>query len=109
MNYKIITLPFFDKQLKRLTKKYPSLKKEFAALIVQLEDKPDLGTSIGSNCYKIRLSIASKSSGKSGGARVITCLQVVDTSLYLVSIYDKSEQENLSEKDLKTLITPIPR
>ncbi|MDX1919215.1 MAG: hypothetical protein SFU25_00605 [Candidatus Caenarcaniphilales bacterium] len=39
-----------------------------------LEKVPNLGTFLGNNCYKIRLSIKSKSKGKSGGARVITHL-----------------------------------
>ena len=108
MNYNIITLPFFDKQLKRLIKKYPSLKQEYADLIAKLAHQPDAGTPIGSSCYKIRIAIASKKSGKSGGARVITYLQVINESVYLVSIYDKSEQENLSDKDLKELIKHIP-
>jgi mRNA-degrading endonuclease RelE of RelBE toxin-antitoxin system len=109
MNYNVITLPFFDKQIKRLVKKYPSLKKEFTTLVAQLISQPATGTPLGDNCYKIRLGIASKNSGKSGGARIITYVQVVNTSVYLVSIYDKSEQGNLSDKDVKELIKYIPQ
>ncbi len=108
MNYNIVTLPFFDKQLKRLIKKYPSLKTEYADLVNDLILKPSGGTAIGNNCYKIRLAIASKGKGKSAGARVITYIQVRNSSVYLVSIYDKSEQANLSDKDLKDLIKHIP-
>jgi mRNA-degrading endonuclease RelE of RelBE toxin-antitoxin system len=108
MSYSIISLPFFDKQLKRLIKKYPSLKKEYINLINLLAVQPVAGTPIGNNCYKIRLAIASKGKGKSGGARVITYLQVLNNAVYLVSIYDKSEQDNLSDKDLMELIKHIP-
>lgn len=52
MNYNVISIPPFDKQLKRLSKKYPSLKKEFANLIELLEVKPKQGTALGSNCFK---------------------------------------------------------
>ncbi len=104
MNYKIIPLPFFDKQLKRLVKKYPSLKAEFSLLIKELNENPKFGTSIGNHCYKIRVAITSKGKGKSGGARVITYLQIVNSTVYLVSIYDKSEQENLNESDITELI-----
>jgi mRNA-degrading endonuclease RelE of RelBE toxin-antitoxin system len=37
MNYNILTIPPFDRQLKKLCKKYPSLKKEFLELIESLE------------------------------------------------------------------------
>lgn len=46
-----------------------------------------MGTPLKNNCYKIRLAIASKHKGKSGGARVITYLHVQEndclSSLYL--------------------------
>jgi len=52
---------------------------------------------------KIRLAIASKRKGKSGGARVITCVLIEDTEVHLLTIYDKSEKEDISDKELKTL------
>ena len=107
MSYKVITIPRFEKDLKRLVKKYPSLKNEFIALVLSLKKQPEQGTSLGSNCYKIRLSIASKGKGKSGGARVITCLQVLNTTIYLLTIYDKAEQENIPDKDLRDLLAYI--
>jgi len=58
MNFSIVTLPFFDKQLKRLVKKYPSLKREYFDLIDALAGNPEMGTPIGDHCYKIRLAIA---------------------------------------------------
>lgn len=60
MSYKIIAIPPFRNELKRLAKKYPSLKQEYADLIQNLESHPDLGQPLGKNCYKIRLAIASK-------------------------------------------------
>lgn len=108
MSYSVVPLPFFDRQLKRLIKKYPSLKTEFANLILSLEQHPATGTPLGNDCYKIRIAIASKNSGKSGGARVISCVQVVNETVYLLSIYDKSEQENISDKDLNDLTKQVP-
>ena len=104
MSYKVFTIPPYDKELKRLAKKYPSLKNEYARLIESLEQNPQQGTPIGNNCYKIRLAIASKGKGKSGGARVITHVQVTKTSVYLLSIYDKSEKENIEDEELKALL-----
>jgi mRNA-degrading endonuclease RelE of RelBE toxin-antitoxin system len=108
MSYKIKTIPKFDKELKRLVKKYPSLKAEFIELVVALKQNPLLGTSIGNHCYKIRLSIASKGTGKSGGARLITYLQVSESVVYLLSIYDKSEEDSISDKELIELLKWIP-
>jgi mRNA-degrading endonuclease RelE of RelBE toxin-antitoxin system len=67
MNYNVLTIAPFDKQLKRLVKKYPSLKTEIANLITELQTEPTKGTSLGNDCYKIRLAIASKGKGKSAG------------------------------------------
>ena len=107
MNFNITTLPFFDQQLKRLIKKYPSLKNEYAALIADLKDHPKTGTPLGNNCYKIRLAIGSKGTGKSGGARIITYVQVVNSAVYLLSIYDKGEQASISPNELKALIKQV--
>jgi len=100
MKFNVFTIPPFDRQIKRLVKKYPSLKKEYATLIDTLEQKPTSGTSIGNNCYKIRMAIASKGKGKSGGARVVSYLQVKKNSVFLLSIYDKAELESISDKEL---------
>ncbi|WP_061266302.1 type II toxin-antitoxin system RelE/ParE family toxin [Leptospira interrogans] len=107
MNFNILRSLQFEKELKRLVKKYPSLKKEYKDLISSLENKPTQGTPIGQNCYKIRIPIASKGKGKSGGARVITCVFLIEEVVYLVSIYDKSEKENISDKDLEKIIKSI--
>ena len=64
MNYNVFYIAPFGKQLKRLSKKYPSLKKEYGELITELKSDPFTGTPIGNSCYKIRLAIASKGKGK---------------------------------------------
>lgn len=108
MSYKIKTIPKFDKEIKRLAKKHPSLKNDFLELIQELKKDPKKGTSIGNNCYKIRLVITSKGKGKSGGARVITCLQIIDEVVFLLCIYDKAEKENIPNKELTELLKFIP-
>ena len=108
MSYNIIAIPNFKRELKKLAKKYPSLKSEYIELLNNLEQYPHLGTPLGNNCYKIRQGIASKGKGKSGGARVITHVQVVQTTVYLLSIYDKSEMESISDKELIGLLKYIP-
>ncbi|MEK7298618.1 MAG: type II toxin-antitoxin system RelE/ParE family toxin [Candidatus Margulisiibacteriota bacterium] len=108
MSYNVFSIPPFDKQLKRLAKKHPSLKHEFAELLESLEKQPEQGAALGNNCYKIRIAIASKGKGKSGGARIITNVVITEETVYLLSIYDKSEQENLTDKALKALLKFVP-
>ncbi|WP_316772709.1 type II toxin-antitoxin system RelE/ParE family toxin [Pedobacter frigiditerrae] len=107
MSYSIEATAYFAKQLKRLAKKFPSLKKEYADLINSLKENPEQGNNIGNNCFKIRLAIASKQKGKSGGARLITHIQIIETKVYLLSIYDKSEQSDISDKDLDNWLKDI--
>jgi mRNA-degrading endonuclease RelE of RelBE toxin-antitoxin system len=104
MSYSVVTIPPFDRQLKRLAKKYNSLKNDLAEFGKQLTDNPSMGKPIGQDCYKIRLAISSKGKGKSGGARIITHVYISDTTVYLLSIYDKSEQDNISDKELNELL-----
>ena len=109
MNYKIVTLIPFEKELKRLAKKYPSLKDEYQNFLQALKNRPDLGIPLGNNCYKIRIAIASKGKGKSGGGRVITYFQVVQTSVYLLTIFDKSEKENITNKEINQILALLKR
>jgi hypothetical protein len=102
----------FKSQAKPLLKKFKSLSNDLLGLQKELELNPKLGISLGNDIYKIRLKITSK--GKSGGARVISLLQTniileeirtnQEITVNLISIYDKSEISNLSEKELKELI-----
>jgi hypothetical protein len=49
-----------------------------------------------------------KEKGNQGGARIITYLQVSETSVFLLTIYDKNEQESISNKELLELLKWIP-
>jgi mRNA-degrading endonuclease RelE of RelBE toxin-antitoxin system len=107
MSFNVQTISSFEKQARKLLRKYPSLKQELLALVNSLEQNPFQGDRLILNCYKIRLPIKSKVSGKSGGARVITNLVVVQQTVYLVSIYDKSDKDTITNKELKELIRNI--
>jgi hypothetical protein len=84
------------------------LKNDIAKLAEGLMNEPIQGTPLGKNSFKIRMAITSKGQGKSGGARVITCLKVLATIVYIVSIYDKSVREDISDKELKERIKNLP-
>lgn len=108
MNYDIIAIPNFKREIKKLNKKFSSLKSDYKGLLESLHQKPRQGTSLAQNCYKIRMAITSKGKGKSGGSRVITHVQISKSTIYLLSIYDKSEKETISNKELNELLKQIP-
>jgi mRNA-degrading endonuclease RelE of RelBE toxin-antitoxin system len=104
MAYKVDVTSYFKRQAKRLIKKFPSLRTEINTLVNLLEQDPLQGTPIGNDCFKIRLAISSKGKGKSGGARIITHVHFKLTRVFLISIYDKSEQADISNADVKSLV-----
>lgn len=107
MKYQIETIPYFRKRAKKLIKKHPSLKQELSYLNNTLTNNPQTGTPHGKNCFKIRLSIKSKKKGKSGGARIISHIYVSEKTVYLLYIYDKSEQSSISDKEIADLLKEI--
>lgn len=107
MSYNVAAIPNFRKEIKKLAKKYPSIKSDFAILIESLAVNPMQGISLGKNCFKIRMAITSKGKGKSGGARVITYIQIVESTVYLLSIFDKSDKDSISDDEIKALLESI--
>ncbi len=103
-------LPEFARRAKVLAKKYHSFQKDYQTLLDELEKNPFQGTPLGSNVYKVRMSITSKGHGKSGGARVLTYNVLQngdDVTITLMTIYDKSEIENVSDAYIKGLVKEI--
>ena len=107
MKYKILISQKFKRNAKPLHKKYASLKNEIGELVSQLESNPVIGSSLGNDCYKIRLAIKSKGKGKSGGARVITYVLIINEEVFLLTIYDKSEKESISITEINDLINNL--
>ena len=106
MNYQIITTKDFESNFKRLLKKYHSLDIDYEVLINELLANPQMGDDLGGNIRKVRMAISSKNKGKSGGARVITCnvlVNMVNTDIYLLTIYDKGEKDSISKQQIEFL------
>lgn len=93
MSYKVKFIPRFEKELKHLSKKYPSIKSDFGLLLQNLKEHPELGIPLGNQCYKIRMAITSKGKGKSGGAKIITCVKVNKDTVFLLTIFDKVNEK----------------
>lgn len=104
---KITIYSAFSKEQKHLRKRYKNINKDIIKLINELQENPLLGTDLGNGIRKIRMKISDKGKGKSGGARVITCIVDIDENTREVGlhyIYDKSERESISDKELNEII-----
>lgn len=107
MSCKIITSKSFLRAVKHLSKRYKSIKKDLIQLQESLQNDPLLGADLGMNLRKVRMAITAKGKGKSGGVRVITYTLLVadvNSELMLLTIYDKSEKENISEHELLEIL-----
>lgn len=104
MNLNIKTLSSFDKDVKRLYKSYKKLPSDLKTLKEGLLQNPKSGIELGNKCYKIRLANSSVPTGKSGGFRIIYYYLDEDLNLYLMSIYSKSELENIDDKIILNIL-----
>ncbi len=103
----IIYSPLFEREIKTLARKHRSIAQDFAQLLNDLQINPLQGKSLGKDCYKIRMAISSKNKGKSGGARVITCVKKIDDIFYFLSIYDKSDKEDLEDGEIDAILKSL--
>lgn len=97
----------FLRQAKRLAKRYHSLADDINDLQIELKENPEAGVSLGGGKRKIRLGVKSKGGGKRGGLRVITLNVIIetnDTCVNLLTIYDKKEIPNVSDKYIDQII-----
>ncbi len=104
MSCDIVSISVFNKDIKRLQKKYQNIKIDLNKLISQLKENPKTGTPIIGGCYKIRLPNSSVPTGKSGGFRVITYYVDSQNNVYLLTIYSKSELDNVPDSEIIELL-----
>lgn len=95
MAFEVLFSTSFQKELKRIAKKHRQILKDISTLVDQLAENPTLGTDLGQNLFKIRMSISGTSKGKSGGARIITYVRLVNESVILAEIYLKNEHSTI--------------
>ena len=104
MSSKIIVLPEFAGEVKRLAKKYKKIKKDLQRLSAALQENPRLGVALAGSCYKIRVANSSIPTGKRGGFRVIYYFVDENGTIYLMSIYSKTEKENVTESEIVAIL-----
>jgi len=101
MNFNTSSL--FDKQSKRLAKKFNLLKNDLEGFINNFDDYHSTATNISNNTFKVRLSNSNKNRGKSAGYRIYYYIKL-EESIYLLTIYDKSQIQSINEEILTELI-----
>lgn len=106
----MVHISYSPEFLRHLAKKYKSIADDLEVLRDELNQNPYAGADIGGGVRKVRMSIRNKGKGKSGGARVITYLVSAveeNIEISLLTIYDKSERENISDQEIKALIQAL--
>lgn len=107
METRIVFSQRFGKEAKRLNKRYKSFKEDLLSFKEDLIKDRLQETPLGGGLYKVRMEIKSKNKGKSGGARVITYETIIQKEakeICLLTLYDKSERENITTSMLKQML-----
>jgi len=104
MSYEIVVLPTFTSKVKKLAKKYKNIKSDLQELRKELSMNANAGIPIAYNCYKMRLANSSIPTGKSGGFRIVYYFVDANNRIYLMTIYSKTQKENLSDSELAELL-----
>lgn len=107
MSFEIIPTPNFRAEAKKLSKKYFSFKDDIQKVIESLVNNPTQGNEVFKNCYKVRFQIKSKNKGKSGGGRLVTFVLISEHKVYLLSVFDKSEMESVSDRKIKEILNTL--
>ena len=95
---RFIETPVFTRELQGLLS-----DDDYRSLQLALLLRPDAGALIpsGGGLRKLRWSLPGK--GKRGGARVIYYWQREEDVIYMLFVYSKSRQEDLSQEQLRIL------
>jgi mRNA-degrading endonuclease RelE of RelBE toxin-antitoxin system len=110
MNFDIKATTDFLRSIKKLSKKYASLKSDFKEFAKSLKDDPFQGVELCPGIRKIRMAITSKGRGKSGGARAITYTIVtskVEGRVYLLDIYDKADYSTIDVSLIQSIVKKL--
>lgn len=110
MNYFVDSTSRFERDLRKLTKKYPKTIDAVEHLIDELENGNLLGEDLqgldipNNKVFKVRLENADSKRGKRGGFRVIYYVVTSEKVVHLLTMYSKSDKENISDEEIIKII-----
>lgn len=111
MTYQYKILNCFSSQLKPLLKKFPHIRSDLASALKEF--KKESAVSLGYGTYKLRIRSSDLRKGKSGSFRCIVYIMELEHLLVPISIFFKSEQDNMTRDEiqnaLKNAITEMGR
>lgn len=112
--YKVYATPSFDKDMKKLKKRYPKINKDFKDFLNDIEENGDLGDEIpgviyssksnNEKVYKKRMANTSANKGARGGFRIIEYVLTDNNEVYFIAIYSKNEMINMQKKEIGKLV-----
>jgi mRNA-degrading endonuclease RelE of RelBE toxin-antitoxin system len=107
MTYRPIFGETFERNIKRLKKRYPHVKDEVREAIDFILKNPTLAPVIPNDfgMRKLRLPNRDARRGKSGGYRLIYYVEA--QHIYLLLLYSKSDQADTSRRELQQLLREI--
>ncbi len=107
----VLALPTFTRNIRTLIKKYRNILNDIQPIVAQLENGDILGDQVpgvGYPVFKLRIKNSDNQKGKSGGYRLIYYLKTNDRIL-LLTLYNKSEQDDVMVRDLQNIIEEYER
>ena len=110
MSFEVQTTSYFDSEAKRLAKRHRSFVDDLSGFRDSIMKNPYQGTELSPGIRKVRMAIASKGRGQSGGARVITFTYLVDEKdgvVVLLLLYDKADASNIKMNVVRKIIKDL--
>lgn len=108
--YTVEITPTFASEYNKLKKKFPRIDDDFEEFIDEIEYEDDIGENIqgvvkdGNKVFKKRMKNSSSRKSKRGGFRIIEYLTTEDNTIYLLDIYSKNKQVDISKAKIRRLI-----
>ena len=99
--------PEFKSNLKKLAKRYRNIRLDIQSIIEELQKGNFLGDRLSGYSdqfiYKVRVKNTNIKKGKSAGYRLIYLLES-ETTILLLTIYSKSDQEDITVNEVQAIV-----
>ena len=99
--------PEFKRNLKKLAKRYRNIRLDIQSIIEELQKGNFLGDRLSGYSdqfiYKVRVKNTNIKKGKSAGYRLIYLLES-ETTILLLTIYSKSDQEDITVNEVQAIV-----
>ncbi len=108
--YNVKATDIFKKNIKKLSKKFRRIKKDFLPLLEDLEAGQFIGNPISgfdNEVYKVRVPSSDQQKGKSGGFRLIYYVVIDDKEIVLLTMYAKAKRSNIRNNEIQEILDQL--